>query len=399
MSRDLRFIILISFNIVVVVLLTVLLMSGPNKNDSGSSQILRDTANKLHAAGVITEAIVQYERYLDSNDIDTEVRAKIAYSLGELYEKTGSFEKALGWYYQVEISDPNSKYIDDASKKIVALLERLEKFAAAKMELNEKTSLQQKKIKKGAKVVAEIGNKKVYDYEVLEMIDLLPPNMQKEFDSYDKKVMLLQKYVAEELLYKKAVRLQYDSKPEIRKKLELLGKQIIVGEIIKEEIGDKVKADPQDVSNYFKANQERYRARKSAMVSGITLKDKKAANQIIAKLKNGEGFTKLMKENSKELIKGESVVKGKGFRNFSKDQIDKILKSKIRSWTKPILSKGKYTVFYILDKKQAGMPKYETIKYQVEQDYRMEKSKNLYQKLIQDSLKAEDVKLYVERLK
>ena len=57
------------------------------------SLFLKILASKLHAAGLVNQAAREYEKYLDKGKVDAKVKAKMSYSLGELYEEEGHLEK------------------------------------------------------------------------------------------------------------------------------------------------------------------------------------------------------------------------------------------------------------------------------------------------------------------
>ena len=82
MSKDIRFIVLIIMQVLVIIGLAVVIGMNDGSKEVSSASIHRQTANKLHAAGVIEEAILQYEKYLEQGAVDGETRAKIAFSLG-----------------------------------------------------------------------------------------------------------------------------------------------------------------------------------------------------------------------------------------------------------------------------------------------------------------------------
>ena len=377
-------------------------LTGKGSNDTEIiefNNITRTTANKLHSVGIIDEAINMYEKYLESNTIDKQTRANISYSLGELYEKEGKYEKALSCFYQVEISDPKSKYVTESSKKVVALLEKLKKLSAAKMALTSSTSLNQpEEAVKGAKIVAKIGNKNVFDYEINEALDQLPEQLKNSFKGDEGKKQMLQKFVADELLYQKASRLQYDSSPEVIKKIDLIKKQLMIEKIITDEIQNKIKVEKDDLENYFKANKEKFTQNEGVKLSMINVKGKKSADSIAADLNKGTSLEETSKKYSGTIEKDLFAEKNKSFHDFSPEQLTNIFATKPGKSSKPILNKG----IYYIAKIESTIPRkeysFEEVKQIVEQNYKMEKSKNLYQQLIQDSVKGDDIKLYPENL-
>jgi tetratricopeptide (TPR) repeat protein len=256
---DRRFIILMAFQCLTLVLIALLIFSS-RMSPEGREQahLARDTAARLQAAGLNTEAINHYEQYLHEPGIEKSTRAEISFSVGQMYESEGRPEKALAWYYQVEGSDPNSQQAKEAAKKIVALLESLGRHQAAKAVLSSTTSLEKGKGESTGKTVAQIGDKKILLGELDEAMDALPPPVKGSFVGSEGKQKFLKKYVAEELLYEKAKRLQYDSDPKWLKQLEEIKRQFLVGRVLNEEILNKITVDEKDLRNYFEANKAKY---------------------------------------------------------------------------------------------------------------------------------------------
>ena len=402
-----RFSILVGMQaIVLTVLLTAILNSSREKPAVDPSKY-REVASRLQAAGLLKEAITNYEHYLNSAYEDGEVKSSVSFSLGGLYESLNQFEKALSWYYMVELFDPNSRYISKASKKIVSLLEKLGKVAASKRELKKATSLEEPESQaKGSLVLAQIGDKNLYLHDLDKAIDQLPPQMKEKFKSKEEKVNLLRKLVADEVLSQKAVRLGIDQKLEFKEKLDQIKKQFLVDKMLESELKEKIKADESDLFNYFEANKDKYTQKERAQVSLIKVKSKDLANTILSKLKSGQSFSELAKNHSvDESTNGSGgkysgfITKESQFLGYPKDVSNTILNTNVTKWTKPILSAGHYTIFLVRSKEKEKKPTYNDVKSRIEFDYQMEKTQKRYQELIEESIAGDNIKFFTERIK
>ena len=69
---------------------------------------------------------------------------------------------------------------------------------------------------------------------------------------------LLKKYVADELLWRKAVKLEYDKDPQVRRSYEALLKQLAISKFVEQEVVTQIEVDPADLQNFFEANRARY---------------------------------------------------------------------------------------------------------------------------------------------
>lgn len=222
----------------------------------------RELANKLESVGLYEQAAIEYEKYLENTKVPLKVRSNIAYSIGKIYMDLGKYEKAISWLYQVEIADPESKLKNETALKIVHCLEKLGKYNSAQYTLENKTDVTHKKAPPTEKIIAKIGNDEYTLKEINETLDKLPKEFQKEFKNKDKKLEFVKKYIADELLFRKAKKLEFDKDPDIRRKIEEFSKNLMVQKVMDTEIQQKVKIDESDIKLYFKANKNKYKDKK-----------------------------------------------------------------------------------------------------------------------------------------
>ncbi len=398
---DKKMIVLIIFQFifsVVVVFIAFDVFSPVNENHYTNS--LRDTGTKLHASGITKEAILKYQQYLEYSNVNSTEYSKLAYTIGTMYEETGGLEKALSWFYQVESVDSNSKYKKDANKRIVSLLEKLGKHSAAKYALKDSTSINKSNKKNGGVIVAKIEGSPIYLHQIDSEIDRLPPQIKQQFKSKKGRIQYVQKYIADELMLKKARKLRLDESDEYRKRLADIEKQLLVQEIVKSEIQGKVTVAESDMKNYFKANNEKYVLKDRAEILQVKVKTKKIAKQVSKGLSKGKNIQDIIKQYSVDKNTSKIVVtRGVPFLGEDTKNTHKILKVKERKWTGPILNKGYFYIVYVIKKHKGVTPTYDQIKKQVATDYKTLKAQELYQEMIGEILKTDDVKLFVENIK
>ena len=94
-------------------------------------------------------------------------------------------------------------------------------------------------------------------------LDSLPPEVVSRFSTPDGKQELLRKVVADELLWQKAVKLEYDRDPEVEQRQVEVLKQLAVTRFVEKEVLDQITVDASDLRNYFEANRERYEQHQS----------------------------------------------------------------------------------------------------------------------------------------
>jgi hypothetical protein len=172
------------------------------------------------------------------------------------------YEEALPWLYRAELSGPDAELKSQVGPFIITCLERLGHYQAAEYALKARTALDPNQFSsetEGDKVVAKIEEDIITLNQINQAFDGLPPWIKKEFSDPGKKREFAKQYIAEELLYRKGVKLGYAKNPANLKKVEQFKRQLVIGQIQKEEIEDKVTIDEADVKNFFIAHQEDYK--------------------------------------------------------------------------------------------------------------------------------------------
>jgi tetratricopeptide (TPR) repeat protein len=262
----------------------------------------REVAAKLQAAGALDEAAALYESVLAGSGAGAgepaEARAKIAYSLGAHYLDAGRYEKALRWFYQAEALGPGA-LADDLDRKIVAALERLGRPRAARAALDARVRLEDpagEAVQRAGDdpVVAQIGEREIRRSEVDRAIDDLPPEAARALagGSPDD---LLRRYVADELVWRKAEKLGYDRDPDVLRRREAVAKQLAVARFLDREVVGKIAADEVDLRSWFTANQERYRRAAGASAGEVTFeKARPLVEREVRLAKAQEAYQKLI---------------------------------------------------------------------------------------------------------
>ena len=219
----------------------------------------REVAARLQAAGALDEAAALYAMYLRDAGIQQDQRARIAYSLGTNYMQTGQYDKALRWFYETEALGAGDLG-DELSSRIVHCVDGLGRHHAAQAALEKRAQLDADDVQRAESdpVVARIGATEIHRSEVLRALDSLPPEVASSFATAEGQGELLRKYVADELLWRKAVKLEYDQDPAVQSRQADLLKQLAVTRFVEKEVLDKIQVDESDLQNYFTANRDRY---------------------------------------------------------------------------------------------------------------------------------------------
>jgi tetratricopeptide (TPR) repeat protein len=250
------------------VLISVIIISSKNIVTSIKSERhwnakqTREYANKLKADGLVGHAAEAFEEYVSKADPDNKTRSNIYYSIGEMYFNNKRYEDALSYFYKAEIANKNTHMKKEIGTYIVSCLERLGKSLDAQYQLETRSVLgsEEKQKKASGEKVGSIGKRDITMGEINSAIEKLPEWIKKQYSADEsQKLEFLKQYIATELLYDKGIKLGYEREPDIREQIEDVSKQVVVQKVISEEVGSKLKVDPDDIKNYYEANKENYK--------------------------------------------------------------------------------------------------------------------------------------------
>ena len=246
--------------LVLVALAAVVVSRSLDGRGRQEAEHVRDVAARLQAAGVLDEAALQYERYLEVGAPSREARAGIAFSLGNNYLEAGRYQSALRWFYEAEALGAD-EFHEELAGKIVHTLERLGRSHAAQAALASRAGLPEGDVERSEDdpVVARIGRDEIRRSEVERALDDLPPELAAQMASPEARASYLEQYVADELLWRKAIKLEYDQDPEVLRQHQALFKQLVVSKFAEQEVLSRIEVDEADLRNHFEANRSRFK--------------------------------------------------------------------------------------------------------------------------------------------
>ncbi len=222
---------------------------------------VRKFANALYNRQLYHQAIDEYKYYLNNYRMDEDQAANINYIIANIYfERVHDYENALAYYLKIKHLYPDSPLLDEANKRIVECLERLERSADAQQAMEEAALLDpsQAHPKRPGAVIAKIGKREITMGDLEYEINQLPPYMREQMNDRNKKIEFLKQYIATELLYDTAKRKGLDKDKEVIAAAFQAKKNIMVQKLLEDEISQNVNIRESDVELYYKAHKEEY---------------------------------------------------------------------------------------------------------------------------------------------
>ena len=244
-------------NLVLVAAIALMLFLVPAARPGEEVERRREVAARLQAAGALDEAAAEWAAYLESTDKAAEERAAIAYSLGNTLLEAGRYESALRWYYEAETLGAG-ELADELGRRIVHALERLGRHHAAEAAMGASVAVGPQGGAADDPVVARIGGDEIRRSQVERALDGGPPELLRAWADTARRPELLRRYVAEELVWRRALKLELDDDPEVRRRHAELLKQLVVAEFVQRELMAKIQVDETDLRTWHQANLARY---------------------------------------------------------------------------------------------------------------------------------------------
>jgi hypothetical protein len=238
------------------VIIAVIASCGSNSGGV-NIELHKKLAGELRDSRLYTAAVEEYQKILADETLEARTRANINYLIGKIYyENIVDYEKAAAYLLKARSLDPEGSFATEASKKLVASLEKMGNVLDAKRQLDVATDIDARPAGEGDVIVARVGGTPVYLSEIESQIQALPPDAQKQFLNAPAKVEFVHQYVGIELIHRAALRENYGDDPDVAERMRLMRKQLLVEKYVSDKVMPQVKIDTLDVRNYYAANKD-----------------------------------------------------------------------------------------------------------------------------------------------
>ncbi|MFA5779021.1 MAG: peptidylprolyl isomerase [Elusimicrobiota bacterium] len=237
--------------------------------------------------------------------------------------------------------------------------------------------------KKSGKILAQVGSEKITVEEFEKAVENAPYTLQEYLSTDIGRKQYLDAMLKEKTVLVAAKSQGIQSRPQVVKQLseiekrlkdnyEKLKNEIIMNELLKE----KVVLGDSEVKEYYEKHKEEFEKPTEIKVSHILLSTDEDAKKITEKIKKGEDFAKLAKENS---IDKMTAIKGGDLGFFGRRQYVKEFEEAafnlkkvgdISGITKTPLG---YHIIKLTDRKQLKPQKIEDVETEIKQVLQKEK--------------------------
>jgi hypothetical protein len=244
-----------------------------------SGKKLEELALKLEDQKLSGAAARAWTEYLASARHGDEDAARIWFRIGKLYQEGGDSERALEAYYRSEALATIAEIEPEISKRTTECLEALGKFAALNYELESRTAVAKSDSTGGKDVLAEVGTWKITSADLDQMIEAeidmqlgqLAGGLTPEEKRAQKQRLLdevlkqgerdkwLQRFIAEEMLYRRAREEKLQDDPGFQALTRSLERKILAQKLLDQEFAKGIAIKPEDVKAYYDAHKDEFK--------------------------------------------------------------------------------------------------------------------------------------------
>ncbi len=238
-------------------------------------------ALKLEKQGLFESSTLAWKQYLNKAGLEENESALIWYRIGKLFQDANDFENALDSYYRSESFATVDSISPEIAIRIQECLESMGKFSAMRHELTDRVNMKQTDDTTDASdaVVAEIGTQKItsadldrrmeasIDQQINMMAPYLPEeerNKQKkamlnQFSNSSNRMMFLNQFIGEVILYRKARESNLTEDPMVRDLINDQERSLLARLVLEKEYDNRIKITLSDLETYYAANKEEFR--------------------------------------------------------------------------------------------------------------------------------------------
>ena len=145
---------------------------------------------------------------------------------------------------------------------------------------------------KQGKIIAKVGKE---SFTIENFMQQIPAQLLIQ-TSAEERELLLESWVANEIVYKEAVKKGFLKKPEVKEKIEQFKKQLLTNAYLQEVLKEVQFVSDLEARSHFERYKDDYNS--LVEVSHISSSSREEAEEILSKIKNGVSFSKLAKDYS-----------------------------------------------------------------------------------------------------
>jgi len=345
----------------------------------------QELANKLAAKNLAEAAAGAYSRYLDVCRPQAQEAAFTHMRIGELYMKTHRYEDALAHLYTAEALDKTVG--EHTGVKIVEALEKLQRPREARYEMKQRTDVGNAGDvdNDSSPIVARIGEDYIRESDIDALMSSLPRELAPMVSQPEIRDTLINQYVVQEMLYRKALREGADKTPEIRQTLDMMTKQIVVQQMLQDEVMKNVAVTDLDLRTYYEAHKTEFEEPSAMAIDMVELKEGEDATAGRKRLDSSPDKRGVWLEQSFTYIPEAGDAP---------EVVSQLFAMNTGDISDVQTIEGRRYLFKVAEKKEDSYVPFEDVRETLRARYSSEKQQELTNEFIRNVYEAEDVEIY-----
>ena len=250
----------------------------------------------------------------------------------------------------------------------------------------------------GAKrVVATVNTTELTYDDFMQRIKML--ELERGPVAPDRYVEILRALIREEILYQAAVGQQLDAKEEVKKRLEISRRQVLIEELLRQKVTPASQVTEEEVKRAYEDNKIQLTT-EAVKVSHIMVKTESEAETIQAELKAGKSFEDLAKAKSQD---AGSAEKGGELGMLSRGQTEPEFETaafalKDGEVSEVVKTQYGYHIIKVLSHETTLQP-YDEVKDRLREMLEKQKQRDVLMKTMAEYEQGAKTELYEDRLR
>jgi peptidyl-prolyl cis-trans isomerase C len=247
---------------------------------------------------------------------------------------------------------------------------------------------------KQEKVLAMVNGQPITEAMLDEEAKSLPPYVRPILDTPSGRMQFLESLITRDLLMQEALRRGMDRREEVRERLNMARRSIILEALLREVTEKAPGLSDEALKKFYDANAENFQVGERVKVSHVLFKDRAKAEEIAKKVKNGMPFEEIIK-----ITAGEGgVAADLGF--IEKGKFDKAFEEAAFAATAgqvtgPVKTVYGYHLIQVGEKRPAGAQPFEEVKGQIAADLREQAQRDAFETLLAQMKKQAKIQVLV----
>ncbi len=237
----------------------------------------KELAAQLSSRNLYARAAKVWQDYLSSSVLTDSERAKTLYEIGTLFEKAGSYDQAIEYYYRSEMTARLDELKAQINTHIQDCFENLNMYSALRYELMDRTNFKSSE-QSGSKIVAEIGAEKITAADLDALIELAINNqlapvsglmsaeqfkqqkdkMLEQYKTPEAKTQFIQSWLTQEVLYRQAIEQGLMDDQGAKKLIKEITREVLSQQLVNKEMASKINVTDTDLQTYYQANKNKF---------------------------------------------------------------------------------------------------------------------------------------------